>query len=448
MRSNPIWEGKHRFAISQSHVLVASTITAIVVVCVLIGFFPKFGIAILGLLAGTGLLILLGFDRSFVWLFLIPWQFLPFINASMIFNPWIWLAVLRLFSRKGEQPPVSKWMVSILVFLPAVAYVVTSLLWGAAESSLLVWVVPCVSIGISFLVRPPDSELMRRHLFLVGCVYAVLIIIEYVTDLSSNNLLADVPGVRDYLRSTRALGPAGNPLFSSAILLVAIFAIPKDLRYANVMRSIFIVALIMTGSKSALIGLVVGLLVAMYSLGIRRSVALITGSVVAFFLFVTALPSAAASLALRFSVFENLRDADPDRAFTTEFVLNSLRERPFGGVPLGSVLTAKRIHSPVQNGDRFGIESSWLAMASDVGVVVVFLIGFAVILKLVKNWRQWESVALLALYASLYFWNGWYGAWVIIPLWCCLAFSQTSRGPGSTSSMETPAIGGSQRLVH
>lgn len=436
-----------RFGISGSDALIGVTLLLIIAVSVLIGFSPKYAIAFLLSVTSICLLFLLGPDKSFVWLLLVPWQFLPFISTNMAFNPWIWLAVLRLFSRRSGHPQASNWMTAVLVFVPAAAYAATSLLWGTSESSLLLWVVPCLAIGVSFLIRPPDSELIRRHIFLLGCVYATLVVVEYVTDLSFNSLLADVPGVRDYLRSTRALGPAGNPLFSSAVLLVSIFAIPRDMRFANVIRSIFIVALIMTGSKSALIGLVVGLLVAMFSLGLRRSFALISGSILALFLLVTALPSAAASLALRFSVFENLQDSDPDRAFTTGFVMNALRESPLGGRPIGSVLTAKRIHSPVENGDKFGIESSWLAMASDVGIVVVLLLSIGVIWRVVRKSQQWESVALLALYISLYFWNGWYGAWVIIPLWCCLVFSESGQRLESARSFSLRSTSGPQKLT-
>ncbi|MDR7083178.1 hypothetical protein J2X01_002471 [Arthrobacter ginsengisoli] len=402
-------------------------IVVTIVVSVSTGISSNIALAVLAVAFGGLLVWRLGLDRAFIWALLIPWQFLPFIKANILLNPWIWIALLRLLSKTkphDSRPPA--WTIVMLVFLAPSAYLGSSLLFGIDETSLLMWVIPAVIVGFSFLLRPPDSTLMRRQIVLVGGVYTLLTIVEFITDISFNNLLADVPGVSDYLRSSRSLGPAGNPLFSSAVLLVVFFAIPRSMRFANTMRALVILAIVMTGSKSALIGLAVALPVAVFSLGIRRSFGLIASSALGAVLILTTLPTAATALLDRFSVFENLQESDPDRAFTTDFVLGSILENPLGGIPIGSVLVEKQLRSPVENGDRFGIESTWLALMSDVGVFVFILIAVSVAYRLIENFKQWESVGILALFVSLFFWNGWYGAWVIIPLWSCLVFSNSA----------------------
>lgn len=399
----------------------------------------------LGVMALAGLLACacvwrIGWDRALVWSLLIPWQFLPFIKANILLNPWLWLAFFRLLSTKPNfQGGTWHWGTGLLVFAPPFAYLASAALFGVDAISLLYWTLPALALGVSFVVRKPDPKLLRDSLFGVGCLFAVLVIVEFTTDVSFNLLLADVPGVRDYLRGTRALGPAGNPLFSSAVLLAAFFAIPRQLRFGNVVRAIFIVAIIMTGSKSAIIGLAVGLPIAVFALGLKRSVGLAFSLAAGAFVLLTTLPSAAQALAERYSVFENLQESDPDRAFTTRFVLQSVVERPLGGLPIGRVLLEKQLRSPVANGDIFGIESTWLAMASDVGAVVVIVVALVVCWRLISAFHRWESVALFALFVSLFFWNGFFGAWVIIPIWICLAFCNQSLPAERGGEYEDPS---------
>lgn len=390
---------------------------------VLVSFSPTLGLLALMGLAACVCVLRIGWDRSLVWSLLIPWQLLPFIKANILLNPWLWIAIFRLLSKKTHVGGRNcHWSTNVLVFAPPFAYIASAAIFGVDAVSLLYWTIPALAMGASFVLRRPDPEVLRGSLFGVGCMFTLLVIVEFVTDLSFNAFIADVPGVRDYLRGSRALGPAGNPLFSSAVLLVTFFAIPRNLKFGNWVRALFIVAIIMTGSKSAVIGLAVGLPIAVFALGLKRSFGLAFSLLAGVFLLITTLPTAAQALSERYAVFENLQESDPDRAFTTRFVLQSILERPMGGLPIGRVLLEKQLRSPVANGDIFGIESTWLAMASDVGAGVVIVLALVVCWRLLSAFRKWESVALFALFVSLFFWNGFYGAWIIIPLWVCLAF--------------------------
>ncbi len=425
-RLSPTWDGRI-IGIPVPHLMTALGCALTIVLGIGIGLSTTLGVVVLVFSAGALAVWRLGLDRAFVWSLLIPWQFIPFIQTNILFNPWIWLALSRFFVKRA--PGVSSrqnWTVAVLALVPSFAYLGYALVFGVAAAGFLIWTIPALVIGISFFYRPPDTKATRQDLFLVGAIFSILIIVEFITDVSSNNLLSGVPGISDYLRSSRALGPAGNPLFSSSVLLVSFFAIPDRLKYANVYRALCLSAILMTGSKSAIIGLAIALPIAIFSLGIKKSVGLVMTLALGLFLLITSVPSAANSLIARFAVFDNLQKSDPDRAFTTSFVTEKIIENPLGGLSIGSVLAEKQLRSPVENGDRFGIESSWLAMASDVGLLVVLLVLVAVIWRLIVRFRQWETVALLALFVSLFFWNGWYGAWLVIPLWCCVVFSDST----------------------
>lgn len=369
----------------------------------------------------AAMILKFGIDTVMVWFLLIPWQFLPGVNANILFNPWLWLGLLRIAFSLRRVRPKWNWRLFCLVILPPVSYIVGAFSWGIRESSLLSWTAPCLILAISFWLLPPNAEKVRGNLVLVGGIFAFMTILEFLTDLSLNTLLAASPSVSDYLRGSRALGPAGNPLFTSAVLLVSFFAVPNNGRLWNVLRVIIVIAIIATGSKSALLGLCAGLVFAIWKLGLRNIFGFVLIGASTAIIAVSYFPSQASSILRRFTVFENLREADPDRAFATRLVLERVEERPFGGAPIGTVLREKQLFSPVPGGNRFGIESSWLAMISDVGLVAIILIAVALLYKLLAEKANWAVAGLVAFFVSLFFWNGLFGAWVVIPLWVLLA---------------------------
>ncbi|MFJ4267044.1 O-antigen ligase family protein [Paenarthrobacter nicotinovorans] len=303
----------------------------------------------------------------------------------------------------------------------ATSYIVAALLFGVAEPSLMTWLIPFIPLAFSLIVVPPDFSVVCKHLYIVGLIMAVLVIAESVSGLSFNDLLRSNLSVQEYLRSGRALGSTGNPLFTSSVLLVSFFMPFRSNAASMAGRVVIVAAIVLTGSKSAVIGLALGLLLFALSKGFKRfAISLgIIAAMLTVFQFV--LDTAFNGIFRRFAVFSDLRTSDPDRAFTTEFVLSWIRQHPAGGTPVGSALIDKRILSPVAGGSRFGIESTWLAMAADSGI---FFVGIALLLfglHCVKYRSLPTSQALFALTVSLFFWNGLYGSWVITPLLLVIA---------------------------
>lgn len=376
---------------------------------------------VLGAVAVAGglfavVLVRLGRDASLVWLLVVPWQFVPGIDANIIFNPWLWVALIRLMTARrlhGHSP--TKMSLAIVVLLPA-SYLLEWLFFGVSEPSLLLWMIPYIPLAVSFALVPPDPTVIQRHLFYVGVAMAALVLLEATTGLSLNHYLESSLSVQEYLQSGRALGPTGNPLFTSSVLMIAFFLPPNGYIWSRLAQAAILIAALLTGSKSALIGLAVGVLLLAISKGLKRFVASSVVILVVLLGVQSAADSAFNNVFQRFAVFSDLRTSDPDRAFTTDFILNWLQTHPFGGTPIGAALIDKRLLSPVSGGSRFGIESTWLAVAADTGVVLVGLCLVLIGIHALRYRADPKAHAVLAFAVSLFFWNGLYGAWVIGPL--------------------------------
>lgn len=385
---------------------------------------------LLGALAVAGgvfavVLARVGRDASLVWLLVVPWQFIPGIDANILFNPWLWVAFIRLLTarRRDEEPP-TKIVLLIVGLLPA-GYLVEWLFFGVNEPSLLLWMVPYIPLAVSLAIVPPSPAVIQRHLFYAGVAMAVLVLLESTVGLSLNSLIQSNLSVQEYLRSGRALGSAGNPLFTSSILMVAFFLPPNASIWTRLAQAAILAASLLTGSKSAVIGLAVGVLLLAISKGLKRFAAASAGILFVLLGIQAAADSAFRNVFQRFAVFSDLRTSDPDRAFTTDFVLNWVQIHPFGGTPIGAALVDKRLLSPVSGGSRFGIESTWLALAADTGIFFVGLSLLLIVVHVIRSRADPKAQALCALAVSLFFWNGLFGAWVIGPLLLLLALSPT-----------------------
>lgn len=387
----------------------------------------------------------LGRDASLVWLLVVPWQFIPGIDANILLNPWLWVAVVRLLTarRLDEQRP-TKLALAIAILLP-VSYLLEWLFFGVSEPSLLLWMVPYIPLAVSFALVPPNPGVIQRHLFYVGVAMAALLFLEAMAGLSSNFFIQSNASVQEYLRSERALGSAGNPLFTSSILIVAFFLAPNAYIWSRLAQAAILVAALLTGSKSAVIGLAVGVLLLAISKGLKRFAAASVGVLVVLLGIQAAADSAFKHIFQRFAVFSDLRTSDPDRAFTTDFVMNWLQLYPFGGTPIGSALIDKRLLSPVSGGSRFGIESTWLAMAADTGVVLVGVSLVLIVMHVFRNRADPKAESLLAFTVSLFFWNGLFGAWVIAPLFLLLVLTPAAGLRPNVLGTGTELVRGSMK---
>lgn len=375
----------------------------------------KAALLLVGLI-GAAAAFRMGPDAPIIWMLIVPWQFIPGINANILFNPWLWFAIVRILSaRRLEDAKPGRIAIGLAVILPA-SYLIEWLFFGVYEPSLLLWMVPYVPLAVSMIIVPPRISAVKNHLFLAGALTAILTVLESLFSLSSNFLIDSNLSVQEYLRSDRALGTTGNPLFTSSILLVAFFLAPRGGLITRLAQASILAAVVLTGSKSALIGLAAGFLVMAISKGVKRfsltGAALLTSVSIVQVLA----DSTSSNVFQRYAVFSDLRTSDPDRAFTTDFVFSWLSSHPLGGTPVGAALIEKRLLSPVNGGSRFGIESTWLAMAADTGLILIGLFLVLAMCHVLSNRPEPIAQALFALIISLSFWNGLYGAWVITPL--------------------------------
>lgn len=406
------------------------TIVVLLAVCIVSGIAalqPTVAILLIGLTVLALLLYRAGPDASLVWLLLLPWQFLPGVSANILYNPWLWAGIVRLIWAAQKSPHRSPSFVIGVITLP-MAYVFYSVVFGVESYSLLYWTLPTLVLSASFYVKGIDIDRVGAALYKVGIVCSTLTLLEFVSSMSLNAILASSSQVAQYLASDRALGPTGNPLFTSSILIVSFFFVPPHKRSSPWMQALIVVAILVTGSKSAVIALLAGVVFSLYQYGLKRMLGLVAslGLLMTGALYFR--PKSVEAAFARFSVFGRLNDFDPDRAFTLDFVLGRIYEHPFGGVPVGSVLEDKMRGSPVEGGSQYGIESTWLAMAADIGLIPIVLVFLCLCLTVVRAFGVRSSPALLALVISLFFWNGFFGAWVIAPLWVILlAFSDGCR---------------------
>ncbi|MBT2596625.1 O-antigen ligase family protein [Arthrobacter sp. ISL-72] len=358
----------------------------------------------------------LGIDAPLVWLLIGPWQFVPGVDANILLNPFLWVALIRLLVARRTNPHRPKRLgLSIVAILP-ISYLVEWLFFGVAEPSLLLWMLPYIPLALSLALVPPNPAVLQRHLFYVGIATALFVVVEASLGWSLNSLMQSNISVQEYLRSGRALGPTGNPLFTSSILMVAFFLPPRPAFWMRISQGIILVATILTGSKSAVIGLAVGVLVLAISKGVKRFAITSVGVLAGLLAVQVAADSTFSNIFQRFAVFSDLRTSDPDRAFTTDFVFDWLQKHPLGGTPIGAALIDKRLLSPVSGGSRFGIESTWLAMAADTGIVFIGLCLFLMLVYVLRHRADAKAQALFGFAVSLFFWNGLFGAWLIGPM--------------------------------
>lgn len=403
----------------------ASKGSTVVVLCVVSLFSAVAALQPLGAILMIGAIILAlllyraGPDGSLVWLLLLPWQFLPGISANILYNPWLWIGIVRLVWASREAPHRSPGFVLGVTTLPA-AYLLYSVLFGVESYSLLYWTIPTIVLFVSFFVKGLNVERVAKSLYEVGILCSALTLLEFVSGISTNAFLASSSQVAQYLASDRALGPTGNPLFTSSILIVSFFFVPPHRRFSPWVQALILVAILVTGSKSAVIALLVGVSFSLYQYGVKRILGLVATLALLMAGALYFVPGSVAAASARFSVFGSLDDFDPDRAFTLDFVLSRILERPFGGVPVGSVLEDKMRGTPVEGGAQYGIESTWLAMAADIGVLPILLVFLVLCITVIRTFRSRSAPAILALAASLFFWNGLFGAWVVAPLWVIL----------------------------
>lgn len=397
----------------------------------LAGFRPSLALAAIAGAVLVFVLVRLGRDASLIWLLVIPWQFLPGVSANILLNPWLWAALMRLATARRVDIASSSKLATTAVFLLPASYLLSGVFFGVAEPSLMTWIFSYLPLAMSLTLVPPNADLVRRHMFYLGVLMAVLVIIEAITGFSSNQLIQSNISVQEYMRSGRSLGITGNPLFTSSVLMVAFFLPPKTNMHSMIGRLLIVLAIVLTGSKSAIIGLVLGALLFAVSGGLRQ-LAMTTGVIIGVLVGLqTAADHAFGGIFRRFAVFSDLRNSDPDRAFTTDFVWNWIGLHPAGGNPIGSALIDKRMLSPVAGGSRFGIESTWLAMAADCGAIMIGLSLLLVGAYTIRHRFSATVQALFALVVSLFFWNGLFGAWIITPLFLLLVLSPPESPLGS-----------------
>lgn len=232
---------------------------------------------------------------------------------------------------------------------------------------------------------------LLRRLVLAGSLFAALGLVQFVTKQSLVSAITipgftatqDFPAVQDRSGFARAAATAANPL-EFAFVLSMILPIALTLAFDDTSRSavrrwtpaiLIVAALALSGSRSAVVGLIIGLLVLFPSWSVRARrwfVAIAPVGVVAIYVLV---PGMIGSLRYLFlNVGQDSSSAS--RTGSYEVALGFIERSPFFGRGFGTFLPQYRI-----------LDNQFLLTAIELGVVgLAALLGLLVTALLVV-WR-------------------------------------------------------------